>query len=119
MPRDRRAPLFDILQAESRIQRFIGAREFSAYSSDELIRAAVERQFEIIGEALNQLQRLDANALAGIREHRKIIGFRNLLIHGYAEVDDTVVWSIITEKLPLLLEDVRRLLAQLDSKPAS
>lgn len=54
-----------------------------------------------------------------MREHRKIIGFRNILIHGYAEVDDTVVWSIIVEKLPLLLEDAETLLSgmKFTSKP--
>ena len=50
-----------------------------------------------------------------IREHHKIIGFRNLLIHGYAVVDDAIVWSIATEKLPLLLDDARNLLAELDA----
>jgi len=62
---------------------------------------------------LNHLGRCDQPLLATIQEHQKIIGFRNVLIHGYAEIDDTVVWSVIVEKLPLLLEDVRNLLAKL------
>ncbi len=51
--------------------------------------------------------------LEGIREHRRIVDFRNLLIHGYAEIDSTVVWSIFVEKLPVLEEDVRALLTRL------
>lgn len=112
MPRDARAYLFDVLQAGGRIQRFVGGLQFADYSGDDLIRSAVERQFEIIGEALN---RLDAALVSEIREHRKIVGIRNLLIHGYAEVDDTVVWSIIQEKLPALLEDAQALLARLNA----
>jgi uncharacterized protein with HEPN domain len=110
MQRDPRTYLYDIVQAAQRIQRFVGGHRFETYAQDELVRAGVERQFEIIGEALNQLGRHDAAMLTRIREHRKIVGFRNVLIHGYAEVDDAVVWSIITEKLPPLVDDVQTLL---------
>jgi uncharacterized protein with HEPN domain len=115
MPRDARTYLFEVLQAGSRIQRFVVGQQFSSYSGDDLIRSAVERQFEIIGEALNLLSRLEARLVSKIRGHRRIIGFRNLLIHGYAEVDDTVVWSIIQEKLPLLLDDAHALLTRLNT----
>ena len=115
MSRDPRTWLFDIIQAGARAQRFLAGRSWSDYQSDELLRAGTERQFEIIGEALNHI-RVHAPDLAGrIREHHKIIGFRNLLIHGYAIVDDAIVWSIATEKLPLLLDDARNLLAELDA----
>lgn len=116
MPRDPRAYLFDIIQAGNRIERFVGSRSFAQYAADELIRAGVERQFEIIGEALNQLHKLDATLVSEIREHRKVTGFRNVLIHGYAEVDDAVVWSIVIEKLPLLRHDVQALLHRLDTQ---
>lgn len=111
MQRDARTYLHDIVQAAGRIQRFVGNRTFEVYSADELIRAGVERQSEIIGEALNHPGRTDATMLQGIREHGKVIGFRNILIHGYAEVDDAVVWRILVEKRPLLLEDVDKLLS--------
>ncbi|MDP3858718.1 MAG: DUF86 domain-containing protein [Stagnimonas sp.] len=48
-----------------------------------------------------------------IRAHQRIVGFRNLLIHGYAEVDESVVWSIVSEKLPWLVADVQALQARL------
>lgn len=114
MQRDARAYLHDIVQAAERVQRFIGKRAFENYAADELIRAGVERQFEIIGEALNHLGQHHSALLKEIREHKKIIGFRNVLIHGYAEIDDAVVWSIIVEKLPNLLEDVQNLLIKLN-----
>ena len=114
MQRDAAAYLYDIVQAAERIHRFIGKRTFENYSADELVRSGVERQFGIIGEALNHLGQHHKTLLTEIREHPKIIGFRNILIHGYAEIDDAVVWSILVEKLPLLLEDVKGLLARLD-----
>lgn len=114
MRRDAGAYLYDIVQAAKRVQRFAGKHTFESYSADELVRAGVERQFGIIGEALNHLGQRHKSLLAEIREHQKIIGFRNILIHGYAEIDDAVVWSVIVEKLPHLLEDVQNLLAKLD-----
>ena len=95
MPRDPRAYLFDIVQAASRIQRFVGTSSFADYAGNDLLRAGVERQFEIIGESLNKLRSFDADMAAGIREHRKIVGFRNLLIHGYADVDNADRKSVV------------------------
>ena len=115
MPRDPRAYLFDVLQAAERVERFIRHKSFEDYVADDLLRAGVERQFEIIGEALNQLQKHDSTLLVDIREHRKIIGFRNLLVHGYAEIDDAVVWSVAIEKLPWLREDAEALLNKLNT----
>jgi len=113
MPRDPRAYLFDIAAAAGLIRQFVGSRDFEAYAADVLIQSGVERQFEIIGEALSQLRKLDPGLAAEIREHQRIIGFRNLLIHGYAEVDESVVWSVVTEKLPSLVADIQTLQARL------
>jgi uncharacterized protein with HEPN domain len=75
-----------------------------------LLRSAVERQFEIIGEALRRLAMDDAATARRITGHERIIAFRNILIHGYAEVDDRIVWDILERKLPTLLEEVESLL---------
>ena len=75
-----------------------------------MLRAAVEREFEIIGEALGQLARLDAELAAGISEHRAIVAFRNILIHGYAEVDDRLVWDVVETRLPVLIHEIDALL---------
>ena len=75
-----------------------------------MLRAAVEREFEIIGEALGQLGKLDAELAAAISEHRAIVAFRNILVHGYAEVDDRLVWDVVETKLPTLIREIDTLL---------
>jgi uncharacterized protein with HEPN domain len=102
--------LFDILQAAKRVAEFTRNRVFSDYESDALLRAAVERQFEIIGEALRRLAKEDAATIALISEHARVIAFRNILVHGYADVDDRIVWDIAHSKLPTLLLEVESLL---------
>lgn len=77
-----------------------------------MLRAAVERQFEIIGEALGQLAKLDRTVAERISEHRRVIAFRNILIHGYADVDDQLVWDIVHTKLPVLRREVEALLKE-------
>jgi uncharacterized protein with HEPN domain len=72
--------------------------------------APQERQFEIIGEALAQLARLGESLAARISEYRRIIAFRNILIHGYAQVDDRLVWDIVETRLPALRREVAALL---------
>ncbi|KJE19868.1 Protein of unknown function DUF86 [Frankia torreyi] len=75
-----------------------------------MLRAAVEREFEIIGEALNQLSRVAPEIAAAIPELPRIVAFRNILIHGYATVDDALVWQVLTEKLPELERVIRGIL---------
>lgn len=89
--------------------------DLERYRANRLVRAAVERQFEITGEALNQLSRRAPDLTARIPELRAIVAFRNLLIHGYASVDDAIVWRTVTEKLPALYEAIDDLLAELGS----
>jgi len=75
-----------------------------------MLRSAVERQFEIIGEALTKLAKVDQETAALISEHRRIIAFRNILIHGYAQIDDRLVWGVLDAKLPTLSLEVKKLL---------
>jgi len=88
----------------------VAGRDLADYAADELLRSAVERKFEIMGEALNRIRQDDPDVLAGIRDHRAIISFRNILIHGYDTIDDRIVWGVIQEGLPGLVEDVAALL---------
>ena len=73
-----------------------------------MLRSAVERQFEIIGEALNQLSKVDPEVASRIPELRRIVAFRNILIHGYATVDDALVWQALVDKLPGLREALNK-----------
>lgn len=102
--------LYDIQQAALRISEFTSGKRLENYRADPMLRSAVERQFEIIGEALAQLAKLDDALVRRISEHRRIIAFRNILIHGYAEVDDRLVWDIIESKLPILRAETEALL---------
>jgi uncharacterized protein with HEPN domain len=102
--------LYDIQQAIELTERFTLRQSFEAYADDPMRRAAVERQLAIIGEALNQLIRVDPATAARISEHRRVIGLRNILVHSYARVDDRVIWSIVQDKLPGLRHEVEELL---------
>jgi uncharacterized protein with HEPN domain len=110
MPRDPRKYLFDVRQSCERLHDFVGGKSFADYQDDVMLRSAVERQFEIIGEALGQLAKTDPELVDQITDAKQIIGFRNILIHGYAIIDNAVVWDIIQTKLPLLHEQTARLL---------
>ena len=103
--------LFDIKQAADLLLRFSRGKTFTEFTADPLLRSAIERQFEIIGEALNQLSRIDAGTASAISEHRRIIAFRNILIHGYAAIDHRLVWGMLEGKLPDLHRQVEALLA--------
>ncbi|MGH9860336.1 MAG: HepT-like ribonuclease domain-containing protein, partial [Candidatus Acidiferrales bacterium] len=80
--------LYDIQQAAARIAEFTVGKQFVDYERHPMLRSAVERQFQVLGEALAQLAKLDVKLAGRISQHRRIIAFRNILIHGYANVDD-------------------------------
>lgn len=102
--------LYDVQSAAATLASFVHGRDLDAYRQDAMLRSAVERQFEIIGEALAQLGRRDPSLLARIDDHRRIIAFRNILIHGYADVDDELVWGIVQVRLEPLRRQVEGLL---------
>jgi len=104
------AHLHDVIEAGKAIKEFVAGRAFEDYASDELLRSAVERKFEVMGEALNRLRRDEPEILQHIRDHRDIVSFRNILVHGYDTIDDRIVWGVIEEDLDHLIEDVGKLL---------
>lgn len=104
--------LFDVQQAAARLAEFTAGKTFEDYRNDAMLRAAVERQFEIIGEALAKLARVDEKLVAHISEHRRIVAFRNILIHGYADVDARLVWDVVEAKLPVLRGEIESLLRE-------
>jgi uncharacterized protein with HEPN domain len=102
--------LHDIRAATLAIKAFTAGKNFEDYQNEELLRSAIERKFETIGEALNRISRDEPAVLGRIRNHRDIISFRNILVHGYDSIDDRIVWSVIEENLDHLMEDITKLL---------
>lgn len=110
MQLDRAKYLYDIQHASNLLAEFVQAKTWPDYAANAMLRSAVERQFEIIGEALAQLARRDLALAERISEYRNIIAFRNVLIHGYAEVDDKLVWDVAQTRLPKLRQQIDELL---------
>ena len=102
--------LYDVQSAAGTLAAFVRGRSREDYEGDAMLRAAVERQFEIIGEALAQLARRDGALAASIPDHRRVIAFRNILIHDYADVDHALVWDIVQTRLEPLRRQVEALL---------
>lgn len=100
------ASFYSMQQAAVKVARFTDQVTFEKYQADDMIRSAVERQFEILGEALNQLLKFRPDLAATISEPSRIVGFRNVLIHGYHAIDDSVVWDVIQNKLPILHREI-------------
>lgn len=101
--------LSDTQQAAGRVQRFTNGKTLVDCQEDDLLRSAVERQFEIVGEAMNRLAGIDEGAARRITNFQRVIAFRNILIHGYADVDDDLVWNVVETYLPQLVREINAL----------
>ena len=113
MDADYRKYVVDIDEAAREVQEYVRDLRFDEYAANGMVKAAVERKFEIIGEALNRIKKVRPEILDEIRDHAKMISFRNILIHGYDIVSDPIVWDIIQRDLPLLIEDIERAKAKM------
>lgn len=102
--------LYDIQEACRKLEAFTKGRTLKDYLADELLRSAVERQFEIIGEALGRLQKIDSKVVESIPDCRRIISFRNILVHGYATIQHDTVWGVVQADLPVLSRYIKDLL---------
>jgi uncharacterized protein with HEPN domain len=110
LPHETKKYFFDIAESCDLIAQFTAGKTLADYQSDPLLRSGVERQFEIIGEALSQAIRHDPTVAELISNTSRIISFRNRLIHGYATVADTVVWGVLETNLPVLTREVKAFL---------
>ena len=113
MDNQTKAWLFDILNAIMVIESyFINVpKDFSSYKNDLRTRRAVERNIEIIGEALNRV--ITNNSSIDITNARKIVDTRNRIIHGYDSVSDEIIWGIVISHIPVLQIEVESLLGEL------
>ena len=104
--------LYDIRNATSLLRDFTSGRSLEDYQNNAMLRAAVERQFEIVGEAISQLAKINEETAARIIGYQRMIALRNVLIHGYADVDDQIVWGVVISDLPQLALEVERLIEE-------
>ena len=110
MPPKVRALLFDIQHAALGVQSFVDNRTIDDLHGDLMLRSAIERQFEIMGEAMARLRNESPETCEKISEYPGVIKFRNVLIHGYDTINNDITWKIIQEKLPILLREVSDLM---------
>jgi len=102
--------LYDILVSIKSIFDYLGEkRDFTVYENNKLLRRAVEREFEIIGEATNRILKIDE--IFPIKNVERIISLRNYVIHGYDKVDNVIIWGIILKDLPKLEKEIENLLS--------
>ncbi len=118
MPRDPRAYLWDVREAADRIASFVRDKDIDAFVADDLLASAVERQLEIIGEALSQLSTVAPDVAKQIDDLPKIVGVRNVIIHAYIKVRRDWIWRDIHADLPRLRKTVDALLKKMGPGPA-
>lgn len=101
--------LFDIKESIDSIENYLGdKRNFRIYSENKMLRRAVERELEIIAEAINRIDKLDQSIQ--ISSKKQIVGMRNRVIHGYDKIDNEIIWGTIIRHIPILKKDVEELM---------
>lgn len=106
--------LEDIADAVAFIRQVTDDKTLADFQNDRMLRQSVERNFEIIGEAVGRIAKDDSKTASRIGEYRQIIAFRNILIHGYEVIDPAQVWNVIQDDLPTLERQVAELLEECD-----
>ena len=101
--------LFDIKESIKSIESYLGdKRDFNVYQSNKMLRRAIEKEFEIIGEAMSRIEKLDNKI--NITTKKQIISMRNRVIHGYDKIDDAIIWGTIIKHLPILKNEIQDLI---------
>ena len=108
--RDPQKYVYDMLNCCEFLLEFTKGKTVEDYINDRAFRSALERELQIIGEAMMQLDSIAPKTAELIHEHRNIIGFRNVLVHGYDSLDPATVWNVVETKLVDLREQLSRLL---------
>jgi uncharacterized protein with HEPN domain len=112
MHADARKLLWDARVAAERAARFTNGKTFADYQADDLLRSGVERQLTIVGEALNRLRQIGSATASALPQLPRVVGLRNILVHGYATADNRIVWGIVESSVGNLLDSLDALLAQ-------
>lgn len=109
MQRETSKYLYDIKESIDSIGEYLGDKyDFNIYLKNKLLRRGVERELGIIGEAISKLLKVDPKI--NISNPRRIIDLRNWVIHGYDKVDDVIIWGIITRDIPVLKNEIEKLI---------
>jgi uncharacterized protein with HEPN domain len=98
--------LFDVKIAIEEIESFfqLVPKSYLEYQKNQILKRAIERNLEIIGEAINQISRNDPSI--NISNAQRIIGLRNQIIHGYDSISDEIIWGVIIKHLPVLKSEI-------------
>jgi len=102
--------LYDIVNCSEFVLELTKDKTVEDYKNDRVFRSALERELQITGEAMLQLDRVSPEMVEEISEHRGIIGFRHVLVHGYDSLDPDTIWNVIETKMALLLKQTKELL---------
>ena len=102
--------LYDIVNCCEFVLEMTGGKSIEDYKNDRIFRSALERELQIIGEAMLRLDNVSPETAEKISQHRSIIGFRHVLVHGYANLDPATVWDVVETKISILLEQAKKLL---------
>lgn len=108
--------LEDIRDACDFVLAVVAGKTLDDFIGDRLLYQGVERNFEIIGEAMNRLAKSDSETAEHLGDYPQIIAFRNILIHGYDIVDREIVWGVVHDNLPTLKEQIDALLRETGSE---
>lgn len=113
--RDLKLFLFDILEAIEKIENYTKDLSFEDFTKNEMVIDAVVRNLEIIGEATKNIPD-DTRLRYSNIPWKRVIGFRNIAIHGYFDVSLKVVWTISKERLPELKEQIKQIVEELKNE---
>ena len=111
MQRERCAYLHDLDQAADALFAFTAGETADSIDTNDLLRSAVERKFEIIGEALRQCSRLYPGSVDSLPDLKEAIGQRNVIAHEYFDVDHLILWDSLQNYLPDFQKRVKDLIA--------
>ena len=112
LPEERdKAYLWDMLDAAQAIAEFVRGRSYAEYLSNRMVRGAVERHVEIIGEAAQRVSEANREANQDI-PWKSLIGQRNVLAHEYAEILHEAMWAVATRRVPELIAALKRILPE-------